>query len=126
MKIKWLAANSREQTLLEGISLLLDGRSELLEFLFDPSKPRLRKRAGILREDSWCFSHGEVLLIHAALDLWSGSGHLEFWDCLETWDDKNWILFVSAISVVKNLDLTAQTRVQSTSEHPVTKKTPSF
>ena len=106
MKINWPSANKQERKLLEGILILTDGRNELLEFLFDPKSPRLRKRAGILREDSWRFSNEDILLIHAALDLWSGSGHLEFWDCLETWDSKSWMQFMAAISTIKDIDLT--------------------
>lgn len=105
MPIKWQNASKHDLKLLEGISILTDGRKDLLEFLLDPAQPRLRKRPGLLRDDSWGFSHGEILVVHAALDLWSGAGHLNFWDCIETWDYDNWIRFFAAISVVKGIDL---------------------
>ena len=113
MKATWSTANKQELLLLEGISVLVDRRKDLLEFLMDPAQPRLRKRAGILREDCWGFSHGEILLVQAALDFWSGSGHLAFWECLETWDDENWIRFIAAIGIVKGLDLRAAVELQA-------------
>jgi len=104
MRINWKNANKQEQLLLESITILTGGRNDLLEFLFDISTPRLRKRAGILRDDSWQFGPEEILLIQAALDFWSGSGHLAFWECLEIWNDNHWNDFVGAIQKLKGND----------------------
>lgn len=113
MLINWKNASKQELLLLDGISVLTDHRRELLEFLLDPAQPRLRKRPGILRDDSWQFEDDEILVIQAALDLFSGAGHLAFWECLETWDVKNWIRFFVAVATVKNIDLRMAVALQS-------------
>jgi hypothetical protein len=105
MRINWQNANKQERILFESILRLTDGRKELLEFIFDPVKPRLRKRPGLLRDDCWHLSHGEILLVQGALDMWSGAGHLAFWECLETWDNSTWINFILAICKLKGIDL---------------------
>jgi hypothetical protein len=97
MNFIWPNANLQERKLLSGIKILLGNDARLLAFLLDPHSPRLRKRAGILKEDAWNFSHGEQLLVRAALDFWSGSGHLQLWEMIETWDQTNWIHFLRAI-----------------------------
>lgn len=113
MPINWQSATKQEQKLLEGISILTAHREDLLRFLLDPLKPRLRQRPGILRDESWCFSHGEVLVIQAALDLWSGGGHLQIWECIEIWDNENWLRFLAAIGTIRGLDLQTAAALQS-------------
>ena len=78
----------------------------MLEFLFDPEKPRLRKRAGILKEDAWGFSHGEQLMIRLALEFWSGSGHVFLWELIETLDDKNLERVLHAVVEIRGLTFT--------------------
>jgi hypothetical protein len=104
MSFSWPNASVREIVIRQCISLLLDYDQRLIDFIFDPARPRIRKRAAILIEDAWAFSHGEQLLIRAALDLWSGSGHLQLWEMLETWDDASWARFVRAIAEYRRLD----------------------
>ena len=60
-----------------------------MDFLFDTEKPRLRKRAGVLKEEAWCFDNCEQILIRTGLELWSGSGHVFVWELLENLDDDN-------------------------------------
>lgn len=104
MSLSWVNASANESVIRQCISLLLDYDQRLIDFIFERERPRLRKRAGILIEDSWAFSHGEQLLIRAALDLWSGSGHLQLWEMLETWDDSTWAHFVGAVAEYRRLD----------------------
>ncbi len=100
MNFTWPNAKTEERKLLDAIVILLGNDPRLLAFLLDPESPRLRKRAGILKEDSWKFSHGDQLLIHAALDLWSGSGHLQLWEMIEAWEGANWENFIRAIQAL--------------------------
>lgn len=104
MTFSWPNVKNEERNLLHAITILCGNDKRLLGFLLDPNSPRLRKRAGILREDAWEFSDGEQLLVRAALDLWSGSGHLQLWEMVETWDSTNWVNFVRAIQVLMQLD----------------------
>lgn len=100
MSFTWPNANREERRLLDAITILLENNQHLLAFLLDSDTPRLRKRAGILQEDAWNLSHNEQLLVRAALDLWSGSGHLQLWEMIETWDAVNWSNFIQAIRVL--------------------------
>jgi hypothetical protein len=105
MSFKWKNASANEILLYQCISLLLDYDKRLIEFVFDPERPKIRKRAGILREDAFFFSHGEQLLTRAALDFWSGSGQLALWEMLETWDSATWTRFVHAVAEYRRLEL---------------------
>lgn len=97
MQGKWLGADKGAVKLIEAISILTNQNQELVTFLFDPNSPRLRKRAGILREDAWKFSEEDQLLVRVALDLWSGSGHVQVWELVEAWDTDNWQRFNQAV-----------------------------
>ncbi|MFZ3230033.1 MAG: hypothetical protein WA160_07500 [Pseudobdellovibrio sp.] len=97
MNIKWPGDDKRGLGLYRAISVLLKGNQELIQFLFDPEKPRLRRRAGILRDDAWNFSEEDQLLLRVALDLWSGSGHVSLWELIELWDESDWTRFNAAI-----------------------------
>jgi hypothetical protein len=92
-------SDENERALIAAISALLGGNQRLLDYLFDASRTRLRKRAGILKEDSWRFSASEPLLIRAALDFWSGSGHVQLWEMLEEWDEEHWRNFIRGIGI---------------------------
>jgi hypothetical protein len=97
MILDWKDASADELMLLEMISKLLDDNEQLLTFIFEPTLPKLRKRAGVLKEDSWKFSSGEALLIRVALDIWSGSGHVQLWELIEGWRPKDWRRFIPVI-----------------------------
>lgn len=105
MRSRWKNASPNDIRLYECISLLLGYDNRLVEFVFDPERPRIRKRAGILREDAFFFSHGEQLLIRAALDFWSGGGHLALWEMLETWDSATWSQFMHAVAEYRRLEI---------------------
>jgi hypothetical protein len=105
MSYQWKNASVNQILLYQCISLLLGYDKRLLEFVFDPEKPRIRKRAGILRDDAVFFSDEEQLLIRAALDFWSGSGHLALWEMLESWDCKTWNRFIRALDEYQRLEL---------------------
>jgi hypothetical protein len=112
MSFNWKNASANEILLYQCISLLLGYDKRLIEFVFDRDRPKIRKRAGILREDAFCFSHGEQLLIRAALDFWSGSGQLALWEMLETWDDTTWSRFRRAVAEYRRLEL-EETRAEA-------------
>jgi hypothetical protein len=121
MSFNWKNASANEILLYQCISLLLGYDKRLIEFVFDSERPKIRKRAGILREDSFFFSHGEQLLIRAALDFWSGSGQLALWEMLETWDGETWIRFIQAVKEYRRLELeevrVAQAKKQEKTSH---------
>lgn len=83
--------------IFEAISILLGNDQKLMKYLFKYGEFRLRARAGILKEDAWKFSEAEQLLIRVALDFWSGSGHAQLWELLETWNGDDWKRFETAV-----------------------------
>lgn len=99
----WESANPGDKMLREVIFRLFDSDKRLVDFLFDAETPRLRKRAGILKEDAWCFSYREQILIRAALDFWSGSGHVNLWELLDCLDDENLKRVLKAIAEVREV-----------------------
>jgi hypothetical protein len=105
MSFQWQGASCDEILLYQCISLLLGYDRHLIDFVFDAKRPKIRKRAGILREDAHIFSDGEQLLIRAALDFWCGGGHLALWEMLESWDRAAWARFAQAISEFQRLEL---------------------
>ena len=107
MPIIWKNATATERRLLRGIQTLAAENEPLPTLILDPKSARLRERPGIIRDDCWHLSHGEMLVVQAALDIWSGNGHLPLWECLETWDRKNWIQFLAAMCIVNEVDIHA-------------------
>lgn len=101
--MNWQTASLGDLKLKEIIFRLLAFDKRLLEFIFDPDKPRLRQRAGILKEDVWGFSHGEQIMIRTALELWSGSGHVFLWELIETLDDSNLKRVIEALIAIRDL-----------------------
>ena len=99
----WESANPGDKMLREVIFRLFDSDERLVDFLFDVETPRLRKKAGILKEDAWCFSDREQLLIRAALDFWSGSGHVNLCELLDDLDDENLKRVLKAIAEVREV-----------------------
>jgi hypothetical protein len=113
MSYQWKNASVNETLLYQCVSLLLGYDKRLIEFVFDAERPKLRKRAGILRDDSIFFNETEQLLIRAALDFWSGSGQLALWEMLETWDSTIWTRFGIAIEEYRRLELEETRRERS-------------
>lgn len=107
MSSQWSGASCDEILLYQCISLLLGYDRRLIDFVFDRHRPKIRKRAGVLREDAHIFSDVEQILIRAALDFWSGGGHLALWEMLEGWDHMTWERFGKAVSEFRRLELKA-------------------
>ena len=103
MNIQWKELTESEKQVMRSIFLLVGCESRFIEFLFDPKVPKIRKRPGVLCDEAWVFSHGEQLVIRAALDIWCGAGHVQLWELIETWDAENWARFIRAIGELKNL-----------------------
>ncbi|PWU15345.1 MAG: hypothetical protein C5B49_11955 [Bdellovibrio sp.] len=96
MSFDWEGADPSSKMLYETIAILFRRDLRLLTFLFDPKSPRLKRRAGILREESWRLSEDEQLFVRVALDIWSGSGHVQLWEMTESWSGEEWKLFCLA------------------------------
>jgi len=104
MTFSWPKANADERRLLDALRILVGDDPTLLKFLLDAEKPRLKRRSGILRDEAWRFTDEEQLVIRAALDFWSGSGHVQLWEMLETWEPNHWLRFLRAVRVLLALE----------------------
>lgn len=103
MSIQWKNVEAGERRILRSIFLLVGSDPRFLEFLFCADEPRIRKRAGVLRDEAWIFSHAEQLAVRTALDIWCGGGHVQLWELIETWDSEQWARFIRAIGELKDL-----------------------
>ena len=61
MIFSWKDASADELRLLKIISKLLNHNDQLINFIFEATLPKLRKRAGVLKEDRWKFGNDEAL-----------------------------------------------------------------
>lgn len=118
MNITWKTASDTEQKLFRVITILLGHNQNLLNFIFDSKAPKIRKRAGILNEDSWNLSNSDQVLIRAALDIWSGSGHVQLWELIENWDKKNWINCINALCELNGIGSQISTALEEQHEVP--------
>jgi hypothetical protein len=103
MNIQWKSIPDGDKRLVRSIFLLVGAEPRVIEFLFDPKAPRIRKRAGILRDEARVFEPSQELVVRAALDIWCGSGHVQLWELIEAWDAEHWARFIRAIGELKDL-----------------------
>ncbi len=99
--INWPKANVVERRLLQAISNIFSESPKLLDFLFDPEKPKLRAMPEVLLLEAEDFSAKEDLLIRVALDMWSGSGSAEVWELLEYLDNASLIRVAKALEFLR-------------------------
>jgi hypothetical protein len=95
--IRWPGATESDGRLLSIIGHLCSRHLYLLDFLFDPDEPKLRRSACELLEEAAVMSSGEDLLVRVALDLWSGSGNAHVWELFEILDEGNFINVLRAL-----------------------------
>ena len=95
--IRWPRATKTDDRLLSIIGHLCSQHLYLLDLLFDPNEPRLRRAPEELLEESVNLSSGEDLLVRVALDLWSGSGNARIWELVEVLDGGNFINVLKAL-----------------------------
>ena len=95
----WNKKNTCESDfmLYEALSRLYAHHKGLLPFLLNSDGPRLRMPSDILKEHSAVFSSGEQLLVRIGLDIWDGSGGINFNELYQVLDQKNLQTVVSAL-----------------------------
>jgi hypothetical protein len=90
-------AGKVEQKLFTAINYFLCRHPKLLDFVFDPKKPRLRKPPEKLLIEGRYLSSGEYLMVRVAMDLWSGSGNAKVYELIENLDPENFKRVLKAI-----------------------------
>lgn len=94
-----------ESRLISTIHTLFRSDERLIYFFFNHKRPELRATAVVMLREARGLSHGEYLLIQAALDFWSGEGGLRLSDVLNVLDDENLLAFVRAILYSREIDI---------------------
>lgn len=87
--LDWKNVTEEEERLSTVMELIFCNYPKLLDFLFEPSIPRLKDEPEKLLAEANVFSSGEKILIQVALDLWNGSGKSLFWDIIHRLDHEN-------------------------------------
>ncbi len=96
----WKDASVFELQTYEAIARVFRQHSYLLDLFFEKETSRIRQHAEKMLQQVSHFSHGEIVLIKVALDIWSGSGNALVWEVLEVLDRQN---FFNVLSGLANL-----------------------
>jgi hypothetical protein len=99
----WTTSSLAEAHKLEVVCRLLDACDHLLEFVFDPDLPRLRKSANDLNEAMTHLNHGEQLSVAAALDIWCGTGYFKLGKALREWTNDELTHFIQALCHLREI-----------------------
>jgi hypothetical protein len=87
--LNWKNASSSDQHLFTAIARLFHNNPQLLEFLFHPSEPQLALPCKKIKQLTRSFSSADELLVRMGLDIWNGSGTINFNEIHEKLDEKN-------------------------------------
>jgi hypothetical protein len=93
-------ADSGDLLRYKSIRVLLKNHPRLFSFLFNPTKLELRKSPSELLCDAGGFSHGEIIFILLALDIWSDHGGVSLTEVHYVLGRNNWISFLEALNVL--------------------------
>jgi len=88
--LNWTKTNRYEERMQETMGLIFRNHPNLLGFLFDKRRPRLRLEPECLLSEAGVFSSGEKILVRVGLNLWNGSGQVSLWDLVERLDVVNY------------------------------------
>ena len=78
--VKWKNASQDDLKRLRSIKILFGHKTDLIDFIFHPLKPRLSYTPENLKEKMKCFGTGEQTLILIAMDIWGSYGGIHFDD----------------------------------------------
>jgi hypothetical protein len=98
----WKNACPSDLKLYEGICKVFAKHMYLLEGFFEETQVRLSSTPEIMIERAAGYSHGEIVLIKVALDMWSGSGNVFVWQILETLDQQTFLSVIEGLKFVKH------------------------
>ena len=99
----WQGATKSDHQLFFVIKIIFRNHPNLLQFFFEPERPRVRFEPMEMRKRARCFSSGEELLVRVALDIWSGSGNAKIWQIIEILDSGNFSNVLEALSILQGI-----------------------
>mgnify|MGYP003393781428 CR=1 FL=1 len=98
----WKNACASDLKTYEGICRVFSNHEYLLDGFFEKAQARLSSTPELMIERTASYSHGEVVLIKVALDIWSGSGNVFVWQILETLDRETFANVIDGLVFVKH------------------------
>ena len=94
----WRTAKSEEYRLFGALKILFRNDPELLSFLLDYDKPKLRDSIeGLKSLSEQCFTAQQDVLFRVGMDLWSGCGDTRVWELVEFLDDERLHLVLASL-----------------------------
>lgn len=102
--LRWKNPGRGGQRLMEVMNLIFQNHPQILEFLFELDRPKLRHEADRLMREAGVFSTGEKILIRIALNLWNGYGSVCLWDVIERLDQDNYQQVVLGLQHLRQFD----------------------
>ncbi len=97
----WKSATLSDLQTYESISKVFQQHCYLLDIFFEKEKPRIRARSEKMLKQVSDFSHGEIILIKIALDIWSGSGNAFVWEMIEFLDQQDFFNVLNALASLR-------------------------
>jgi hypothetical protein len=97
-KIDPQASSLAQSDRIQAIHHLFDSDERLFYFLFHHKKTELRRAPDELLHEARGFSHGEYILIQAAIDMWCDQGGTKLSDLLSVLDNDNFFRLMCAMA----------------------------
>lgn len=102
--LNWKETGRHQNRMMETLNIICAQHPELLEFLFEKDRPRLKQESDILLSRFSGYSSGQRILIRMALDLWNGSGEVKLWQIIEGLDDNNYENVLIGLRHLRGID----------------------
>ena len=103
MKIDFSVASIALSDRIQAIQCLFNNDEQLLQFLFHHKKTELRESPVVLLREARSYSHGEILLIQAAIDIWCDQGGVSFSEMVAVLDNDEIFRLLCAIAKFRGL-----------------------
>jgi hypothetical protein len=97
----WKNASSSDLQTYESIAKVFEQHSYLLDLFFEKETPRIRLQSEKMLQQVSDFSHGEIILVKVALDIWSGSGNAFVWEMIEVLDQQNFFNVLTGLASLR-------------------------
>ena len=101
---KFCWSSSSDTQVFNSIRMLLKDAPYLLDYLFHPYRAKLNAAPKVIIKDAASFSHGEQLLIKAAIDLWSYDGKASLGEVITSLDYNNMLNLLNALCYARDIN----------------------
>jgi hypothetical protein len=99
--INWKNASPSDQHLFTAVARLFRNNPQLIDFFFHPSEPQLALPCKRIKQIARSFCSADELLVRMALDIWNGSGAINFNEIYQKLDEKNFTNVILTLGYLK-------------------------